>query len=74
MQPSGLVEQLFDIHGDGHALGDTAGQRAGFRGFGDPGGLGQFGADPANVLIAGSIVLRSMMPSVLTGTVTLRWP
>ena len=26
------------------------------------------------ILIAGSIAMRSMLPSVMPGTVTLRWP
>ena len=36
MQSPGLINDLFDVHGDRHALGDAAGQRAGLSSFHDP--------------------------------------
>jgi hypothetical protein len=57
----GIVDQLLDVHRNGDAFGDAAGQRTGFRGLGDPCGFGQLDRiSLSKSLIAGSMVARSM--------------
>lgn len=41
MQSAGLIDYLLDVHGNRHALGNAAGQRAGFGGLCDARRLGQ---------------------------------
>jgi|tagenome__1003787_1003787.scaffolds.fasta_scaffold20978240_4 hypothetical protein len=64
LQTTGFIDQLFDIHRNGHPFGNAPRERASFRGFRDPRGIIQFGADLGqHDRDAGSIVVRSMKPS-----------
>jgi hypothetical protein len=64
LQTTGFINQLFDIHRNGYAFSDAAGQRAGLGGFCDTRGFVQLGVNSVSIiLIAGSIVARSMMAS-----------
>jgi hypothetical protein len=69
LQTTSLVNQLFDIHRNGYRLSDPSGQRAGLAASAIR--VASFSLDwisVSTILIAGSIVARSMVASVKVTT------